>query len=111
MGTAASDGAPTGAIRLSTSSDLVRLILSGELDSTMSRELADAVRAAERHTCPIEVDTLAVSFVDSAVIAVFAAVAYRQPGRLRFINPSESVRFLLDLTQLAEIIEVVDDAS
>ena len=68
-------------------------------------------RAPERHTGPIEIDTLAVSFVDSTVIAVFAALAHRQPGRLRFINPSESVRFLLDLTQLAQIIEVIDDAS
>ncbi|WP_170297233.1 STAS domain-containing protein [Georgenia thermotolerans] len=90
---------------------MVRLILSGDLDDSFTRDLMDLVRTAERHTGPIEVDTQAVGFVDSAVIAVFAALDYRQPGRLRFVNTSESVRFLLELIQLGKLIEVVDDAS
>ncbi len=111
MSAAAFDGALTGSVRLSPTPDVVRVVLAGEMDIAMSRELMDALRTAERYTSPIEVDTQAVRFVDSAVIAAFATVAYRHPGRLRFVNPSEPVRFLLDLTQLTEIVELVHDVA
>src|SRR5690554_1912220 len=58
-----------GTVALVTSPSCFRLVLGGELDLLSKTELLDAVREALMHDAPVEVDTRAVTFMDSTVIA------------------------------------------
>ncbi len=49
-----------------------------------------------------------VTFMDSSVIAVLARLAYRLPDRLRVIEPPDVVRFLLEVTKIGEIVDIID---
>lgn|GEM_PF-4672690 len=89
-----------------------RLHLAGEVDSSMNPELAPVAVELAQRGLPVDVDTRAVTFMDSTVIALVAHLANQLPARVSFIDPPEHVRFLLQITQvedLVEIIEAVDD--
>ncbi|GAA4415249.1 hypothetical protein GCM10023169_01390 [Georgenia halophila] len=98
----------SGSVSVLTSGSRVRVVLSGPIDAAMKAELAEAFRGAERHQVPIEVDTRTVSFMDSTAVAQIAHTANRLPGRLVFIQPPEVVRFLLDLTHVDEMVDVLN---
>jgi anti-anti-sigma factor len=85
-----------------------RLILAGEVDITMNEELSQAAVTIERSGLPLDVDVRNVTFMDSSVIAVLARLAYRLPDRLRLIEPPDVVRFLLEVTKIGEIVDIVD---
>lgn len=85
-----------------------RLVLAGDVDISLNGTLNDAVELAVRLGRPVDVDTADVTFMDSAVVAMLARLAYRLPDRLRVLQPPDLVRFLLDVTQLGEIVDIVD---
>ncbi len=86
-----------------------RLVLAGDVDITLNGTLNDAVELAVQLAQPVEVDARDVTFMDSAVVAMLARLAYRLPHRLQIIQPPDLVRFLLDVTQLGEIVDVLDE--
>ena len=86
-----------------------RLVLAGDVDISLNGTLNDAVELIVQLGRPVEVDTADVTFMDSAVVAVLARLAYRLPDRLRMLRPPDLVRFLLDVTQLGEIVDIVDE--
>lgn len=86
-----------------------RLVLAGDVDISLNGPLNDAVELAVQLGGPVEVDTADVTFMDSAVVAMLARLAYRLPDRLQMLRPPELVRFLLDVTQLGEIVDIVDE--
>ncbi|MPV36629.1 STAS domain-containing protein [Georgenia subflava] len=107
VGTDRSNG--IGAVSLLTSEVRLRLILSGEVESSLRKELTEAIDDAESTGLPVDVDTRSVTFMDSSVIALLARLAYRRPEqRLRFIDPPDLVRFLLGVTQLGAVVDVLD---
>ncbi|MFH5821099.1 STAS domain-containing protein [Georgenia sp. AZ-5] len=85
-----------------------RLLLSGEVDVSMNAELNQVVEDAMLRAVPVDVDSRAVTFMDSSVVAMLARLAYRLPYRLQVIEPPELVRFLLDVTELGDIVDVVE---
>lgn len=97
-----------GSTALLTSATSNRLVLSGEVDISMNEELGQAAVTIERSGLPLEVDARNVTFMDSSVIAVLARLAYRLPDRLRIIQPPDVVRFLLEVTKIGEIVDIVD---
>ena len=97
-----------GSVALLTSPSRNRLILAGEVDVSMSHELGDAAREIERSGLPVDVDVRNLAFMDSSVIAVLARVAYRIPHRLQIIEPPDVMRFLLDVTNIGEIVDIVE---
>lgn len=97
-----------GSSALLTSDSRNRLILAGEVDISMNEELSQAAVTIERSGLPLDVDVRNVTFMDSSVIAVLARLAYRLPDRLRLIEPPDVVRFLLEVTRIGEIVDVVD---
>ncbi|WP_152231709.1 STAS domain-containing protein [Georgenia ruanii] len=90
------------------SSSRTRLVLSGEVDVALSGDLTEAVTEAERAGLPVEIDARHVTFMDSSGVSMLARLAHRTPGRLTMIEPPDVVRFLLGVTRIGEVVDVVD---
>lgn len=87
-----------------------RIVLSGEIDADLAADLADAIEAAEAAALPIDIDAHHVTFMDSSGIAFLARVATRVQQPVRVLRAPESVRFLLQVTRIHELLEVVPGA-
>ncbi|HMO10298.1 MAG TPA: STAS domain-containing protein [Actinotalea sp.] len=81
------------------------VVLSGEVAADLAEATADAEAAGQ----PIDVDAQHVTFIDSSGVAFLARLATRVQGPVRVLNAPESVRFLLQVTRMHELLEVVDD--
>ncbi|PFG41310.1 STAS domain-containing protein [Georgenia soli] len=97
-----------GLVSVLTSPARVRIVLAGPVDASLSDELATAAREAADAGVPVDVDTRTVTFMDSTVIAAIAHLAHRISHRVRFIEPPDLVRFLLEVTHIGEVVDVVD---
>lgn len=84
------------------------ITLTGEIDVSAAPDLADAVSHAEKASRRTSVDASGITFMDSSGIALLARLATRTPGPLRVIDPPEVVRFLLDVTRIGDMVEIVD---
>ncbi len=98
----------SGSVHALLESGCTRLVLSGEIDLTLNAELTEAVADAEAAGLPVQVDARHVTFMDSSGIALLARLASRTPGRLTLIKPPDVVRFLLEVTRIGEMVDVVD---
>lgn len=87
-----------------------RIVLSGEIDADLAGDLADATADAEAAALPIDIDAQHVTFMDSSGIAFLARVATRVQQPVRVLRAPESVRFLLQVTRIHELLEVVPGA-
>lgn len=99
-----------GSVHTLLDSERTRLVLSGEIDVALTDELTEAVTEAESAGFPVDVDARHVTFMDSSGIALLARLATRTPGRLTLIQPPDVVRFLLDVTRIGDLVEVVDES-
>ena len=75
------------------------------MDISHSGELAELVREIDVRGGPVDVDASTVTFMDSAVLALLAHLAYQH--RVRLFDPPDAVCFLLETTRLVELVEVV----
>lgn len=101
--------AEAGSVHLMVSSSRTRLVLSGEIDVSMSSDLGETVAEAEQVSHPVEIDARHVTFMDSSGVALLARLAHRTPGRVTIIQPPDVVRFLLDVTKIGDLVDVVDE--
>lgn len=97
-----------GSVHALLGSRRTRLVLSGEIDVSMSADLTEAIAVAEQAGLPVEVDARHVTFMDSSGVALLARLASRTPGRLALIQPPDVVRFLLEVTRIGELVDVLD---
>lgn len=88
-----------------------RIVISGEVDADLVPDLNLAMHDAEATGLPIDVDAQHVSFMDSSGIAFLARLAARTTETVRLLNAPDAVRFLLDVTRIGELLELVDDAT
>ncbi|WP_024286042.1 STAS domain-containing protein [Cellulomonas sp. KRMCY2] len=86
-----------------------RIVLSGEVDADLAAELAEATDDAEATGLPIDIDAQHVTFMDSSGIAFLARIATRTTERVRVLRAPETVRFLLGVTRIGELLDIVDD--
>jgi len=86
-----------------------RVVLTGEIDAELGPELLEAAEESLRSRRPIEVDAHHVTFMDSTGVAFLARLASRASGTITLIDPPELVRFLLDVTNIAGLVRVVDE--
>lgn len=86
-----------------------RVVLSGEIDAALAPDLRQAAADAEAAGSPVEVDVRHVTFMDSAGVAFLARTAARCPGRPVLVQPPDAVRFLLDVTAMRPLVDVVDE--
>ena len=107
-------GAPSatsepGAVQVLVGEDRVRIVLSGDIDSDVGDDLLEATAEAERHDLPIEVDTHHVTFMDSAGVAFLARLSIRSRHRVRLLRVPPTVKFLLEVTRIGELVDVAAD--
>lgn len=86
-----------------------RIVLSGEVDADLAPDLQEATADAEATGLPIDIDAQHVTFMDSSGIAFLARIATRSTERVRVIRAPETVRFLLQVTRIGELLDLVDD--
>lgn len=88
--------------------DRTRIVVSGEIDADLAGDLQEATSDAEATGLPIEVDAQHVTFMDSSGIAFLARLASRSAEKVRVLHAPEPVRFLLEVTRIGELLELVD---
>lgn len=98
-----------GSVHVIVMSDRTRIVVSGEIDADLSGELQEATSDAEATGLPIEVDAQHVTFMDSSGIAFLARLASRSAERVRVLNAPDTVRFLLEVTRIGELLDLVGD--
>lgn len=98
-----------GTVQVMTEPDRTLVQLAGEVDADLSADLGDAVVAVARAGLPVDVDAALVTFMDSSGVAFLARVATAGPGPTRLLHPPQSLRFLLEITRIGELVEIVDD--
>lgn len=110
------DGSPSGgpdsepgSVHVIVHSDRTRIVLSGEVDADLTADLHEATVDAEGTGLPIEIDAQHVTFMDSSGIAFLARIATRSAHPVRIRRAPETVRFLLEVTRIGELLEVVED--
>lgn len=103
--------APTepASVHVITLDDRTRIVVSGEIDADLAGDLAEATADAEATGLPIEVDAQHVTFMDSSGIAFLARLASRSAERVRVLHAPDTVRFLLEVTKIGELLDLVDD--
>lgn len=98
-----------GAVQVIVGADRTRIVLSGEVDADLGAELAEATSEAEQRGLPIEVDAHHVTFMDSSGVAFLARLSIRSQHRVRLLRVPPTVRFLLEVTRIGELLDIVDD--
>jgi len=98
-----------GAVQVIVGTDATRIVLSGEVDADLGPELQEATEEAEQVGLPIEVDAHHVTFMDSSGVAFLARLSIRSQHRVRLLRVPPTVRFLLEVTRIGELLDVVDD--
>ena len=99
-----------GSVHVILSPDRTTIVLSGEVDADLGPDLAQATTDAEEAGLPIEVDTHHVTFMDSSGVAFLARLTSRSPHRVRLLHVPPTVQFLLEVTRIGELLDVVEDA-
>ena len=108
IATASPTPSEVGSVHVMMAPRRTRLVLSGEIDVALSAELAEAVGDAERAGQPVEVDVRHVTFMDSSGVSMLARLAHRLDSRLTLIQPPDVVRFLLEVTQIGAVVDIVE---
>jgi anti-sigma B factor antagonist len=98
-----------GSVHVILSPDRTRIVLSGEIDADLGADLTEATADAEQAGVPIEVDAHHVTFMDSSGVAFLARLAVRTPHRVRLLHVPPTVQFLLEVTRIGDLLDVVDD--
>lgn len=106
---ARSFGGEPGAVQVILGTDRSRIVLSGEIDADLGPDLQQATADADLAGLPIEVDAHHVTFMDSSGVAFLARLSIRSQHRVRLLRVPPTVRFLLEVTRIGELLDVVDD--
>jgi anti-anti-sigma factor len=100
---------PIGSVTVRTSSSRSRLVMSGEVDMSLAEELSAAVDNVLALGLPVDVDVRAVTFLDSSGLSKLVRLATSSATRTRLIEPPDFVLFLLEVTRMDEVLDVVEN--
>ena len=109
--TAATSVTPSdpGTVHVLVGASRTRIVLSGEIDANLSDEFGDAMQDVDASGLPVEVDAHHVTFMDSSGVAFLARLATRSPHQVRVLRAPATMRFLLDVTRIGELLEILDE--
>ncbi|WP_418605264.1 STAS domain-containing protein [Georgenia sp. SUBG003] len=100
---------PIGSVTVRTSPTRSRLVLSGEVDMSLAEELSAAVDNVLAVGLPVDVDVRDVTFLDSSGLSKIVRLATSSTTRTRLIEPPDFVLFLLEVTRMDEVLDVVEN--
>lgn len=98
-----------GSVHTIAGSERLRIVLTGEVDADLGPELLEATKTAEMLGLPVEVDVRHVTFMDSSGVAFLARLTTRSAYRVRLIHVPPTVRFLLEVTRIGELLDLVEE--
>lgn len=104
-----SDGADSASVHLIVGASRVRIVLAGEIDADIGPELLEATTEAEATGLPIEIDAHHITFMDSSGVAYLARLATSVPQKVRILRAPPTVKFLLEVTRIGELLDICDD--
>lgn len=110
---AAEDETPMLRTTISGIGDRVVVAVDGDVDSSTAHELTAAIHDAREFAGPEDVvvlDLAAVTFLDSAGLAVLLVGHKLLPGRFAVARPSRAVRAVFDIVRLGDVVTVLPDA-
>lgn len=99
---------PIGSVTVRTSPTRSRLVLAGEVDMSLADELSAAVDNVLALALPVDVLVRDVTFLDSSGLSKLVRLATSSISRTRLIEPPEFVRFLLEVTRMDEVLDVIE---
>ncbi|ACV10051.1 STAS domain-containing protein [Jonesia denitrificans] len=82
------------------------IVLRGEIDIDIQSCFARVAEMLHPHTDDIVVDAEGVEFIDSSGIAVLGQIAHNHPGRVTLLNAPPTMLFILEVTQLIDVIRL-----
>lgn len=98
-----------GSVHVIVDDTHARVVLSGEIDADLSVDLQQATEDVKDSGLPVDVDVHHVTFMDSSGVAFLARLASVTPGRVRLHNTPPTVRFLLEVTSIGTMLDIVED--
>ncbi|WP_425955847.1 STAS domain-containing protein [Xylanimonas sp. McL0601] len=96
-------------VHLIVGASRARIVLSGEIDADIGPELGEATAEVEATGLPVEIDAHHITFMDSSGVAFLARLASRMPHKVRILRAPPTVKFLLEVTRIGELLEIVDE--
>ena len=96
-------------VHLIVGSSKARIVLSGEIDADIGPELNEAATEAGATGLPVEIDAQHITFMDSSGVASLARIATHMPGRVSILRAPPTVKFLLEMTRLGDLLKIVED--
>ncbi|MBC7290670.1 MAG: STAS domain-containing protein [Actinotalea sp.] len=97
-----------GAVQVLEVDGATHVVLSGEIDSDLGRDLQQAAADAAVAGLPVVVDTRRVTFMDSAGLAFIARLCGRGQDKVTLLVSSPTVMFLLEVTGMKDAVDIVD---
>lgn len=98
-----------GTLHVLVGANRTRIVLSGEIDANLAQEFSDAMADAQEIDLPVEVDAHHVTFMDSSGVAFLARLAAQTPQKVRVLRAPQTMRFLLEVTRVGELVEILDE--
>lgn len=98
-----------GSLHVLVGASRTRIVLSGEIDANLAQEFNDAMADAQEIALPVEVDAHHVTFMDSSGVAFLARLAAQAPHKVRVLRAPQTMRFLLEVTRVGELVEILDE--
>ena len=100
------------AVEVVRSPGRVTLRVTGEIDMSTAPSVHEAAVGAIRHHPTLDIDLSAVTFMDSSGLHMLLAtkqLAERRGGHLRLLNPTPSVKRILEVTGVDGMFEIETD--
>lgn len=101
------DGQP-GSVQVLEDDGTTVVVLGGEIDSDLARDLEQAARDVAAAGRPVRVDTRSVTFMDSAGLAFLARLCGDAPGTVQVLVAAPTVKLILEMTGMVDAIDLVD---
>lgn len=86
-----------------------RVVLSGEIDADLAADLNQATQDVQESMLAVEVDVHHVTFMDSTGVAFLARLTAVTNEPVRIFNTPPTVRFILEVTSIGNLLEIVED--
>ena len=99
-----------GSVHVIVGATHARVVLSGEIDADLAADLNQATHDVQESKLAVEVDAHHVTFMDSTGVAFLARLTAVTPSPVRIFNTPPTVRFLLEVTSIGTMLDIVEDA-
>lgn len=103
--------APPSTFDLKVEGKQAYVTFNGDIDSTVVGAFREVAISLPPDLELVVLDAKAVSFIDSYAVRVLTDLANKFSGRVVVLNPPPTLKFLLEITTLADLVTIQDAGS